>query len=153
MHILIKNIWLYIQCVKKNLDYYVPSHDVLSNSNVIATSEIFCSFLVLGFLAFFTGFGSRHALAFWAFLGFFNVYCLRVNLSVALVAMVNSTGSDSTSLNSTECKEDLPANTTTTSTVRRQCFFFHSYCTFFPPRWIGFECGNRKMLIVLKWCV
>ena len=130
MHILIKNIWLYIQCVKKNLDYYVPSHDVLSNSNVIATSEIFCSFLVLGFLAFFAGFGSRHALAFWAFLGFFNVYCLRVNLSVALVAMVNSTGSDSTSLNSTECKEDLPANTTTTSTVRRQCFV-QFYCTFF----------------------
>ena len=126
---------MYIQCVKKRIRlYYVPSHDVLSNSNVIATSKIFCSFLVLRFLAFFTGFGSRHALAFWAFLGFFNVYCLRVNLSVALVAMVNSTSSDSTSLNSTECKEDLPANTTTTSTVRRQWVFFHSYCTFFPPK-------------------
>jgi hypothetical protein len=29
-----------------------------------------------------------------AFLGFFNVYCLRVNLSVALIAMVNNTGTE-----------------------------------------------------------
>lgn len=64
-----------------------------------------------------SGFGSRHVLAFMAFLGFFNVYCLRVNLSVALVAMVNSTNNDPSSVNSTECKEDIPANTTSTNTV------------------------------------
>lgn len=51
MHILIKNIWLYIQCVKKNVVYYVPSHDVLSNSNVIATSEFFCSFSLIPWLS------------------------------------------------------------------------------------------------------
>ena len=33
----------------------------------------------------------RLALTFMGFLGFINVYCLRVNLSVALVAMVNHT--------------------------------------------------------------
>ena len=30
---------------------------------------------------------SRYLVAFWAFLGFFNVYALRVNLSVAIVDM------------------------------------------------------------------
>ena len=34
---------------------------------------------------------ARHALAFIGFFGFFNAYCQRVNLSVALVAMVNTT--------------------------------------------------------------
>ena len=36
-------------------------------------------------------FGKRHILMLLGFLGFANVYALRVNLSVALVAMVNST--------------------------------------------------------------
>ena len=36
-------------------------------------------------------FGKRHILMLLGFLGFTNVYALRVNLSVALVAMVNST--------------------------------------------------------------
>lgn len=40
----------------------------------------------------FTAFPScRSILAFMSFLGFINVYCLRVNLSVALVEMVNGT--------------------------------------------------------------
>lgn len=34
----------------------------------------------------------RSILCFMSFLGFINVYCLRVNLSVALVEMVNGTG-------------------------------------------------------------
>ena len=33
----------------------------------------------------------RHVLVFMAFLGFVNVYALRVNLSVAIVSMVNTT--------------------------------------------------------------
>lgn len=45
------------------------------------------------------GIGSRHVLTFWAFVGFINVYAMRVNLSVAMVAMVNSTSSSSTSVN------------------------------------------------------
>ena len=60
-------------------------------------------------------FQARHALAVMAFLGFFNVYCLRVNLSVALVAMVNSTSSENSST-SDECPNDS-GNSTTTSTV------------------------------------
>ena len=36
-------------------------------------------------------FGKRHVLVVLGMLGFANVYALRVNLSVALVAMVNST--------------------------------------------------------------
>ncbi|XP_077990261.1 sialin-like [Glandiceps talaboti] len=43
----------------------------------------------------------RHVLALMGFLGFVNVYCLRVNLSVAMVAMVNSTGNDKNQ--SSEC--------------------------------------------------
>jgi hypothetical protein len=35
--------------------------------------------------------GARHTFAFLAFLGFLNVYAMRVNLSVAIVAMVNHT--------------------------------------------------------------
>ena len=61
-------------------------------------------------------FRARHALAVMAFLGFFNVYCLRVNLSVALVAMVNSKSSE-TSGSSNECPNDGGGNSTTTSTV------------------------------------
>ena len=60
-------------------------------------------------------FQARHALAVMAFLGFFNVYCLRVNLSVALVAMVNSTSSENSNT-SDECPNDS-SNSTTTSTV------------------------------------
>ncbi|XP_042865549.1 putative inorganic phosphate cotransporter [Penaeus japonicus] len=36
-------------------------------------------------------FGARHVLALMGFLGFANVYAMRVNLSVAIVAMVNNT--------------------------------------------------------------
>ncbi|KAK7082383.1 hypothetical protein SK128_002997 [Halocaridina rubra] len=36
-------------------------------------------------------FGKRHLLAFMGFIGFANVYAMRVNLSVAIVAMVNNT--------------------------------------------------------------
>ena len=44
-----------------------------------------------------------------AFLGFFNVYCLRVNLSVALVTMVNSTDAKN---DSNECPSDNTGNST-----------------------------------------
>ena len=38
--------------------------------------------------------GARHTFVFLAFLGFANVYAMRVNLSVAIVAMVNHTAVD-----------------------------------------------------------
>ena len=36
-------------------------------------------------------FGVRHIFAFFGFLGFVNVYAMRVNLSIAIVSMVNNT--------------------------------------------------------------
>lgn len=57
----------------------------------------------------------RHILAFIAFLGFINVYCLRVNLSVALVAMVNQTfakGNRNGSNTDDECEADSTGNST-----------------------------------------
>ncbi|XP_006816975.1 sialin-like [Saccoglossus kowalevskii] len=38
---------------------------------------------------------ARHVLAIWLFFGMLNAYTMRTNLSVAIVAMVNSTGQDS----------------------------------------------------------
>ncbi|KAH6937103.1 hypothetical protein HPB50_025564 [Hyalomma asiaticum] len=56
---------------------------------------------------------TRHVLALMGFLGFVNVYALRVNLSVALVAMVNHTAilANSTPSSGEECKAE-PANST-----------------------------------------
>ena len=51
--------------------------------------------------------GWRHVFAFMGFLGFLNVYAMRVNLSVAIVAMVNST--DSSNSNSTIANGTCPA--------------------------------------------
>ena len=52
-------------------------------------------------------FGKRHVLLILGLLGFANVYALRVNLSVALVAMVNSTNTNGNSqTNSHECSHD-----------------------------------------------
>ena len=45
-------------------------------------------FLVPGCLA------ARHSLAILGFFGFFNVYMMRVNLSVAIVAMANNTDTE-----------------------------------------------------------
>ncbi|XP_063407956.1 sialin-like isoform X3 [Mytilus trossulus] len=57
--------------------------------------------------------GTRHFLAFMAFLGFVNVYCLRVNLSVGLVAMVNDTGTTKNTSDEEACAgPDSGQNTT-----------------------------------------
>lgn len=60
------------------------------------------------FKGFVRGIQARYVLAFMGFLGFLNVYALRVNLSVALVAMVNHTAIavNKTSLSSEECRAD-----------------------------------------------
>ena len=44
----------------------------------------------LNAVAFSDGFGIRHLFALLAFIGYANIYSLRVNLSVAIVAMVKS---------------------------------------------------------------
>ncbi len=61
-------------------------------------------------------FGTRHTLAFMGFLGFVNVYAMRVNLAVAIVTMVNNTAVAGNSTNSTDdgtCPAPLvPMNST-----------------------------------------
>jgi ACS family sodium-dependent inorganic phosphate cotransporter-like MFS transporter 5 len=66
---------------------------------------------------------SRYVLAFWAFCGFFVVYSLRVNLSVAMVAMVNQTDAvDANKTNSSdaECAVPVSTNGTIADKVNRQ---------------------------------
>ncbi|XP_052764717.1 sialin-like [Mya arenaria] len=57
------------------------------------------------------GWGYRHVLAFLAFFGFFNVYCMRVNLSVAMVDMVKHIN-DSNNSTSDECPDSNTVNST-----------------------------------------
>ncbi|KAL8609427.1 hypothetical protein ACOMHN_006614 [Nucella lapillus] len=100
---------------------------------------------------------ARHALAFWAFLGFFNVYCLRVNLSVALVAMVNSTSSNDNGTNSEECPENSTTNSNSTlngefnwdENTQGQILgsFFYGYIlTQLPGGWLAERIGGKRLL-------
>ena len=56
----------------------------------------------------------RYQLAWLAFFGFLNVYMLRVNLSVALVAMVDTKANDNHNHAVIECQ---PVDNTTSTTV------------------------------------
>lgn len=100
-------------------------------------------------------FGKRHLLAVLAFLGFFNVYCLRVNLSVALVAMVNNTkkvtnhsmdacpsihGTD----NSTTKQGDLDWDESTQGIVLGS-FFYGYIVTQLPGGWLAEVFGAKKL--------
>ncbi|XP_064643627.1 sialin-like [Lineus longissimus] len=59
----------------------------------------------------------RYVMAFLASLGFFNVYCMRINLSVALVAMVNCTQEYEGNATTSECQADVKENNTTPELV------------------------------------
>ena len=60
--------------------------------------------------------GTRHTFSLLAFLGFANIYAMRVNLSVAIVAMVNNTQPENNTNSGNECPADashhekLPTN-------------------------------------------
>lgn len=61
-----------------------------------------------------SGYGCRHTLAIMSFLGFMNLYAMRVNLSVAIVAMVTHNTTNVIGSNvSSECSaNDASANGT-----------------------------------------
>lgn len=54
-----------------------------------------------------------------SFLGFVNVYCLRVNLSVALVDMVNSSASEKTNYNHSHADDLCIANDSSSDLHRK----------------------------------
>ncbi|KAL3889635.1 hypothetical protein ACJMK2_001971 [Sinanodonta woodiana] len=100
--------------------------------------------------------GQRHVLAFMAFLGFFNVYCLRVNLSVALVDMVVNSNSSSASNNSDECPGSLNDNSTSsksgefswdesTQGIILGAFFYGYIVTQIPGGWLAERFGGKKL--------
>jgi ACS family sodium-dependent inorganic phosphate cotransporter-like MFS transporter 5 len=57
-------------------------------------------------------FGTRHVLALMGFLGFVNVYAMRVNLSVAIVVMVNQTYTNNNSSSNGSASGTCPAPVT-----------------------------------------
>eukprot|EP00056_Hartaetosiga_gracilis_P007296 m.106573 g.106573 ORF g.106573 m.106573 type:complete len:542 (-) comp12676_c0_seq1:125-1750(-) len=68
----------------------------------------------------------RYWLAFYAFLGFFNVYALRVNLSVAIVEM----------------SKHFDWNNSQTTMILSS-FFFGYICTQLPGGWLGTKFGGK----------
>ncbi|KAK7475888.1 hypothetical protein BaRGS_00032856 [Batillaria attramentaria] len=105
---------------------------------------------------------ARHSLALLAFLGFFNVYCLRVNLSVALVAMVNSTSAANSSV-SDECPDTGSDNATTTETGEFEwdentqgqvlaAFFYGYIVTQIPGGWLAQQVGGKRLFGVGVLC-
>ncbi|KAL5014023.1 hypothetical protein ScPMuIL_008293 [Solemya velum] len=103
------------------------------------------------------GYGRRHVLAFMCFLGFVNVYCLRVNLSVALVNMVNSTNSRTNDSSSQDCSVAEGANATTpkhggefnwdqsTQGWILGAFFYGYITTQLPGGWLAERFGGKKL--------
>ncbi|XP_064652399.1 sialin-like [Lineus longissimus] len=102
---------------------------------------------------------SRYVLAWWAFCGFFVVYSLRVNLSVAMVAMVNQTDTSDTNktgnnseaecsypISSNSSRQDKPGEfnwSSTTTGVILGSFFYGYIVTQVPGGWIAARFGGK----------
>ncbi|BFZ21120.1 hypothetical protein BsWGS_24159 [Bradybaena similaris] len=94
-----------------------------------------------------------------AFLGVFNVYCLRVNLSVALVAMVNVTTHADTSNGSdnTECPDSNHGNSSSPAATGEfnwdqktqgyvlGAFFYGYIVTQLPGGWLASRFGGKRL--------
>ena len=105
-------------------------------------------------------FGYRHVFSLLGFLGFLNVYAMRVNLSVAIVAMVNSTSnsgiSNNTNITDGTCPAPItPGNSTSdttgdfdwdekTQSLVLGCFFYGYVLTQIPG-------GRAAELFGGKW--
>ena len=101
-------------------------------------------------------FGKRHILVLLGFLGFTNVYALRVNLSVALVAMVNSTYANVNSKGkSHECSSDTSTSKQNedgtfkwdqhTQGIILGSFFYGYVFTQLPGGWIAAKYGAKRV--------
>ena len=105
-------------------------------------------------------FGYRHVFSLLGFLGFLNVYAMRVNLSVAIVAMVNSTSNsgiaNNTNITDGTCPAPItPGNSTSettgdfdwdekTQSLVLGCFFYGYVLTQIPG-------GRAAELFGGKW--
>ncbi|BES93076.1 MFS transporter, ACS family, solute carrier family 17 (sodium-dependent inorganic phosphate cotransporter), other [Nesidiocoris tenuis] len=83
----------------------------------------------------------RHIVAFLAFLGFFNVYALRVNLSVGIVAMTSSVVSE----NGTVLQEAEFDWSPSTRGLVLSCFFYGYLCTQLLGGWLGAKYGGARV--------
>ncbi|XP_033646519.1 sialin-like [Asterias rubens] len=94
---------------------------------------------------------ARYALACFSFLGFLNVYAMRVNLSVALVAMVNTTLSNHSSVcpsseNINQTRKDGEFNWDETTQGQILGSFFYGYIlTQLPGGWLADRFGAKRI--------
>ncbi|XP_046377078.2 sialin-like isoform X1 [Haliotis rufescens] len=106
------------------------------------------------------GVAARHALAMWSFLGFINLFAIRVNLSVALVAMVNASSDLGQNISvDDECPGDSYRNTSNIPESERGEFqwneqtqgyvlgaFYYGYCiTQLPGGWLAGKVGGKLL--------
>ncbi|XP_025090960.1 sialin-like [Pomacea canaliculata] len=98
---------------------------------------------------------ARYVLALMSFLGFFNAYCLRGNLSVALVAMVTNPSSDNVNA-SDECPgAEITANVTrlggefdwdqNSQSLILGAFYYGYILTQVPGGWLAEKMGGKLL--------
>ncbi|XP_028410883.1 LOW QUALITY PROTEIN: sialin-like [Dendronephthya gigantea] len=126
------------------------NNDKISNENLINTAGANSWRQVKGF-------GKRHILVLLGLLGFANVYALRVNLSVALVVMVNSTysnGNEETKSHECSSAESSSSRTNKDGTFKWDqdtqgiilgSFFYGYIFTQLPGGWIATKYGAKRV--------